>query len=67
MTSSSTDGDSIEMDPTSTSSSYDLELLAIPTNQHARHDLVAVGDEIEEEKDRLLNCVRGNSKACAHC
>ena len=34
-----------------------LELLAIPTNQHARHDLVAVGDEIEEEKDRLLNCV----------
>jgi hypothetical protein len=38
---------------------HDLELLAIPTNQQARHDLVAVGDEIEEEKDRLLNCVRG--------
>ena len=35
-----------------------LELLAIPTDQQARHDLVAVGDEIEEEKDRLLNCVR---------
>ena len=34
------------------------EILAIPTNQHARHDLVAVGDEIEAEKDRLLNCVR---------
>eukprot|EP00529_Nitzschia_sp_RCC80_P035987 CAMPEP_0113477196 /NCGR_PEP_ID=MMETSP0014_2-20120614/20078_1 /TAXON_ID=2857 /ORGANISM="Nitzschia sp." /LENGTH=160 /DNA_ID=CAMNT_0000370273 /DNA_START=283 /DNA_END=765 /DNA_ORIENTATION=- /assembly_acc=CAM_ASM_000159 len=33
-----------------------LELLAIPTNQRARHDLVAVGDEIEAEKDRLLNC-----------
>ena len=35
-----------------------LELLAIPTNQHALKDLVAVGDDIEEEKDRLLNCVR---------
>lgn len=34
------------------------ELLAIPTNQHARHDLVAVGEAIEEEKDRLLQCVR---------
>jgi hypothetical protein len=34
------------------------ELLAIPTNQHARHDLVAVGEDIEEEKDRLLHCVR---------
>lgn len=33
----------------------DCELLAIPTNQHALHDLVAVGDEIEKEKDRLLN------------
>lgn len=32
-----------------------LELLAIPTNQQARQDLVAVGDEIEFEKDRLLN------------
>eukprot|EP00591_Stephanopyxis_turris_P009912 CAMPEP_0195518918 /NCGR_PEP_ID=MMETSP0794_2-20130614/13945_1 /TAXON_ID=515487 /ORGANISM="Stephanopyxis turris, Strain CCMP 815" /LENGTH=125 /DNA_ID=CAMNT_0040647965 /DNA_START=200 /DNA_END=573 /DNA_ORIENTATION=+ len=31
------------------------EILAIPTNQRARHDLVAVGDEIEQEKDRLLN------------
>mmetsp|Transcript_10793 Transcript_10793/g.15906 ORF Transcript_10793/g.15906 Transcript_10793/m.15906 type:complete len:198 (+) Transcript_10793:34-627(+) len=33
----------------------DCELLAIPTNQHALHDLVGVGDEIEREKDRLLN------------
>ena len=35
-----------------------VEILAVPTNQHARHDLVAVGDHIEAEKDRLLNCVR---------
>lgn len=39
-------------------SSSAVELLAVPTNQHARHDLVAIGDEIEAEKDRLLNCVR---------
>ena len=32
-------------------------LLAIPTNQQAREDLVAVGDHIETEKDRLLNVV----------
>ena len=35
----------------------DLELLALPTNQHAQKDLVAMGDEIEAEKDRLLNVV----------
>eukprot|EP00980_Cylindrotheca_fusiformis_P005734 scaffold1194_cov127-Cylindrotheca_fusiformis.AAC.11 len=35
-----------------------LELLAIPTNQRAKCDLVAVGDDVEEEKDRLLNVVR---------
>lgn len=35
----------------------ELELLAIPTNQRARQDLVAVGDHIEQEKDRLLNVV----------
>lgn len=29
-------------------------LLCIPTMQHAREDLVKVGDEIELEKDRLL-------------
>mmetsp|Transcript_3927 Transcript_3927/g.5842 ORF Transcript_3927/g.5842 Transcript_3927/m.5842 type:complete len:200 (+) Transcript_3927:32-631(+) len=33
----------------------ELSLLAIPTNQRAREDLVAIGDHIEEEKDRLLN------------
>ncbi len=35
----------------------DLALLAVPTNQRAREDLVAVGDHIETEKDRLLNVV----------
>lgn len=39
------------------SSSPTLKLLAIPTNQKAREDLVAVGDHIEQEKDRLLNVV----------
>ena len=34
-----------------------LRLLAIPTNQKACADLVAVGDHIEQEKDRLLNVV----------
>jgi hypothetical protein len=34
------------------------ELLAVPTNQRAREDLVAIGDHIEQEKDRLLNVVR---------
>ena len=38
-----------------------LELLAIPTNQHAREDLVAIGDHIEKEKDRLLNVVCTNN------
>lgn len=32
-----------------------MQLLAIPTNQRAREDLVAVGDHIEAEKDRLLH------------
>lgn len=32
-----------------------LELLAIPTNQLARVDLVNIGDHVEQEKDRLLN------------
>ena len=31
------------------------EFLVVPTNQRAREDLVAVGDHIEREKDRLLN------------
>ena len=30
-------------------------LLALPTNQRAREDLVGIGDHIEAEKDRLLN------------
>ena len=34
------------------------EILAIPTNQKAREDLVAVGEHIEREKDRLLHVVR---------
>ena len=38
-----------------TSGDSGMELLAIPTNQQARQDLVAVGEEIEFEKDRLLN------------
>ena len=33
------------------------KLLAIPTNQRSRKDLVAVGDHVEQEKDRLLNVV----------
>jgi len=32
-----------------------MVLIAIPTNQRAREDLVAIGDHIEKEKDRLLN------------
>jgi hypothetical protein len=45
----------MEEDDIGMSPSGDAELLAIPTNQRALHDLVAVGDEIEREKDRLLN------------
>jgi hypothetical protein len=40
---------------------HPLELLAIPTNQRAKEDLVAVGEHIEREKDRLLNVVREKS------
>jgi hypothetical protein len=36
----------------------EMVILAIPTNQRAREDLVAIGDHIEKEKDRLLNVVR---------
>lgn len=50
------DGDCSMMGISNNSINEKLEILAIPTNQHARHDLVAVGDEIELEKDRLLNC-----------
>jgi hypothetical protein len=41
-----------------------LDLLAIPTNQRARVDLVNVGDHVEQEKDRLLNTV---SPSCQRC
>lgn len=34
-----------------------MELIAIPTNQRAREDLVGIGSHIEKEKDRLLNVV----------
>jgi len=37
--------------------SHAREVLAIPTNQKAREDLVAVGEHIEREKDRLLHVV----------
>jgi hypothetical protein len=40
------------------------ELIAIPTNQRARKDLVAVGEDIEQEKDRLLNVVRVKESKC---
>ena len=45
-------------------SSSGLRLLAIPTNQRAREDLVAVGEHIEEEKDRLLNVVSEMKTFC---
>jgi hypothetical protein len=47
--------DAMAVDGKTTNS--ELKLLAIPTNQKAREDLVAVGDHIEAEKDRLLNVV----------
>ena len=39
------------------SATVPLDLLAIPTNQKARMDLVNIGDHVEQEKDRLLNTV----------
>lgn len=33
------------------------DLVIIPTCQHAIHDLVQMGQEIEQEKDRLLEVV----------
>ena len=43
------------MDTGAASTAGNMVLLALPTNQRAREDLVAVGDHIEAEKDRLLN------------
>jgi hypothetical protein len=40
----------------------DKGLLAIATMQNARHDLVQVGDDIETEKDRLLETFMAFSK-----
>eukprot|EP00978_Attheya_sp_CCMP212_P016779 scaffold44262_cov52-Attheya_sp.AAC.1 len=42
-------------DGSASTGSATLDMLAIPTNQRAREDLVAIGDHIEKEKDRLLN------------
>ena len=53
--------DEEDNDATTNNNNNQLELLAIPTNQQARQDLVAVGDEIEKEKDRLLNVVSSKS------
>lgn len=47
------EGDAMMVD--SSSGGSPLKLLAIPTNQRAREDLVQMGDHIEQEKDRLLN------------
>lgn len=38
--------------------------LAMPTNQKAVMDLVAMGDTVETEKDVLLNSVRGDWRIC---
>jgi hypothetical protein len=46
------DIDSMQQDKDNT-----MEILAIPTNQEARQDLVAIGEDVELEKDRLLNVV----------
>jgi hypothetical protein len=51
------DSDTMDTDMSSNDTSTSIRLLAIPTNQHAKEDLVAVGDHIEQEKDRLLNVV----------
>lgn len=38
--------------------------LAVPTTQKADMDLVAFGDTVENEKDRLLNSVRQRDIVC---
>jgi hypothetical protein len=50
------DGEDVAMSDSNNNNNMVLELLAILTNQRAQHDLVATGDEIKEQKDRLLNC-----------
>ncbi len=54
-------GEDVDMNATT----KQLELLAIPTNQKAREDLVGIGDHIEKEKDRLLNVVRLKNIFCS--
>jgi hypothetical protein len=49
--------DSYLQSPETINSTAQMDLFAIPTNQRAREDLVAIGDHIEKEKDRLLNVV----------
>ena len=39
-------------------------VIAIPTMQFAKNELVNIGDEIEVEKDRLLERVRASQKQC---
>jgi hypothetical protein len=39
------------------SESIEPTIYAIPTLQHSKHDLVNIGEEIEQEKDRLLESV----------
>ena len=51
---------------TNAMSDDNMELLAIPTNQQARQDLVAVGEHIEAEKDRLLNVVSRQRRSSFH-
>jgi hypothetical protein len=48
----------LETNVAMTNINEEMVLIAIPTNQRAREDLVAIGDHIEKEKDRLLNVVR---------
>ena len=36
---------------------FTVGLLIIPTSQHSRNDLVRIGEEIETEKDELLEKV----------
>ena len=50
-------GDAAMSDAAAAGGGSTLRLLAIPTNQRAREDLVQMGDHIEQEKDRLLNVV----------
>lgn len=42
-------------------------LLVIPTCQHAELDLVQTGENVEEEKDRLLENVRTGAEHLLTC